>query len=104
MFILLVKLQIKPELVDEFRDAILKNAQLSVQRERECVRFDVLQQQDDPTRWVLYEVYEREQSWIDHRGSAHFLAFKEVGDRAIVEREATKLTGVGFEVKSRSGT
>jgi autoinducer 2-degrading protein len=100
MFIMLVKLQVKPELVGEFRDAILTNAELSVQRDRGCVRFDVLQEQDDPTRWVLYEVYDQEQAWVDHRAAAHFLAFKEVGDRAIVTREATKLTGVRFNVKS----
>jgi quinol monooxygenase YgiN len=100
MFVVIVKMQVKSELVDEFRDAIVKNAELSVQRDWGCVRFDVLQQQDDPTRWVLYEVYEQEQAWVDHRASAHFLAFKEVGDRAIVTREATKLTGVSFNVKS----
>jgi autoinducer 2-degrading protein len=99
MFVLLVKVQVKSELLGEFRAAILKNAELSVQRDPGCVRFDVLQQQDDPTRWYFYEVYEREQAWVDHRAAAHFLAFKEVGDRAIDNREATKLTGVSFNVK-----
>ena len=94
MFIALVKLQVKPELNDEFKTAILKNAELSVQRDPGCVRFDVLQQQDEPTRWVLYEVYDKEQAWVDHRASAHFLAFMEVGNRAILTREATKLTGI----------
>ena len=100
MFIMLVKLQVKPELVGEFRDAIVKNAELSVQRDWGCVRFDVLQQKDDPTRWILYEVYDEEQAWVDHRAAAHFVAFKEVGDRAIVTREATKLTDVSVNVKS----
>jgi len=94
MFIVLVKVQVKPELIDEFKTAILTNADLSVKRDPGCVRFDVLQQQDDPTRWFFYEVYEREQAWVDHRGSAHFLAFKEVGDRAILTRDVTKLTGI----------
>src|SRR3954471_15871248 len=94
MFIVLVKVQVKPELVGEFKTAILKNATLSVERDPGCVRFDVLQQEDDPTRWYFYEVYEQEQAWIDHRSSAHFLAFKDVGDRAIVTREVTKLTGI----------
>jgi len=100
MFIVLVKVQVKAELIDEFKTAILRNASLSVERDPGCVRFDVLQQQDDPARWVLYEVYDQEQAWADHRAAAHFLAFKEVGDRAIVSREATKLTGVSFNVKS----
>jgi (4S)-4-hydroxy-5-phosphonooxypentane-2,3-dione isomerase len=97
MFIVLVRVQVKPALLGEFKTAILTNAELSVQRDPGCVRFDVLQQEDDPTRWCFYEVYEKEQAWIDHRGAAHFLAFKEVGDRAIVTREVTKLTGINVK-------
>jgi autoinducer 2-degrading protein len=97
MFIVLVRVQVKPELLAEFTAAILRNAELSVERDPGCVRFDVLQQPDDATRWFFYEVYEREQAWVDHRASAHFLAFKEVGDRAIVTREVTKLTGINVK-------
>jgi quinol monooxygenase YgiN len=97
MFVMLVKLTIKPELVDEFKAAILKNAALSIERDPGCLRFDVLQQTDDPTRWVLYEVYDKEQAWVDHRNAAHFLAFMEVGNRAIVTREATKLAGINIK-------
>jgi autoinducer 2-degrading protein len=97
MFVMLVKLEIKPELLDEFEAAILRNAALSIERDPGCLRFDVLQQADDPTRWVLYEVYDKEQAWVDHRSAAHFLAFMEVGNRAIVTREATKLTGINIK-------
>jgi (4S)-4-hydroxy-5-phosphonooxypentane-2,3-dione isomerase len=97
MFVMLVKLQVKPELVTEFTAAILKNAALSVERDPGCVRFDVLQQQDDPTRWLLYEVYDEEQAWVEHRKAPHFLTFMEVGNRAIVTREATKLTGINIK-------
>ena len=97
MFIVLVKVQVKPELVAEFTTAILRNAELSVKRDPGCVRFDVLQQEDDPTRWFFYEVYEKEQAWVDHRAAAHFLAFKEVGDRAILSRDVTKLTGINVK-------
>ena len=94
MFIALVKLQIRPELLAEFKAAIVKNAELSVQRDPGCVRFDILQHEDDPTRWILYEVYDKEQAWVDHRAAPHFLAFKEVGDRAILTRDVTKLRGI----------
>ena len=97
MFVMLVQLEIKPALLDEFKAAILKNAALSIERDPGCLRFDVLQQADDPTRWVLYEVYDKEQAWVDHRNAAHFLAFMEVGNRAIVTREATKLTGINIK-------
>jgi len=96
MFVVLVKVQVRPELLDEFKTAILRNASLSVERDPGCLRFDVLQEQDDSTRWNFYEIYEREQEWIDHRSSAHFLAFKDVGDRAILSRDVTKLTGVNM--------
>ena len=94
MFIVLVKVQVKPELIDEFKTAILKNAALSVERDPGCMRFDVLQQQDDPTRWFFYEVYDKEQAWLDHRKAPHFVAFMEVGNRAILTRDATKLMGI----------
>ena len=94
MFILLVQVQVNGAMLDEFKAAILENAARSVERDPGCVRFDVLQRQDDPTRWMFYEVYDKEEAWVQHRSSAHFLKFKEVGDRAIVSRDITKLTGV----------
>jgi quinol monooxygenase YgiN len=97
MFIVLVQVHVREEMLDAFRGAILTNAALSVERDPGCVRFDVLQREDDQTRWFFYEVYENENAWVQHRNSAHFLAFKEVGDRAILTREVTKLTGVNVE-------
>jgi quinol monooxygenase YgiN len=97
MFIVLVKVQVKPELLGEFTPAILNNAARSVERDPGCRRFDVLQQEDDPTKWVFYEVYDNEQAWVLHRSSAHFLAFKEVGDRALVSRDVTRLTGINMK-------
>jgi autoinducer 2-degrading protein len=94
MFIVLVRVHVRPEFIDEFRTAILENAARSVERDPGCVRFDVLQQEDDPTQWVFYEVYDHEQAWIQHRSAAHFLAFKEVGDRTILTRDVTKLKGI----------
>ena len=93
MLIVHVQVHVKPEAVAMFKSASIANARESV-KESGIARFDVLQQQDDPTRWVLYEVYDNEQAWLDHRRAEHFLAFMEVGNRAIVTREATKLTGV----------
>ncbi len=94
MFIVLVQVQVKQELLGEFKPAILTNAARSVERDPGCVRFDVLQREDDPARWVFYEVYDNENAWVQHRNSAHFLEFKTVGDRAIVSRDVTKLTGI----------
>ncbi len=51
-------------------------------RDPGCVRFDVSQQQDDPTRWVLYEVYDSPDAHAAHRRSPHFLAYDAVAARA----------------------
>ena len=56
MLIVQVHVRVKPESVDAFRAATLENAPQSV-REGGIARFDVLQQADDPTRFVLIEVY-----------------------------------------------
>ena len=94
MFIVLVQVQVRQELLDEFTPAILNNAARSVERDPGCYRFDVLQREDDPTKWAFYEVYENEDAWMKHRRSAHFLQFMEVGARALVSRDVTKLTGI----------
>jgi hypothetical protein len=56
MFIVHVFVHVKPELVEAFKEATIENARSSVQ-EPGIARFDVVQQQDDPTRFVLVEVY-----------------------------------------------
>jgi len=56
MFIVHVYVQVKPDCVEAFRQATLENARNSVQ-EPGIARFDVIQQMDDPTRFVLVEVY-----------------------------------------------
>ena len=56
MFIVHVHVHVKPESVEAFKAASLENACNSVQ-EPGIARFDVIQQRDDPTRFVLVEVY-----------------------------------------------
>jgi quinol monooxygenase YgiN len=55
MLIVHVHIQVKPDQVDAFQAACVENARNSV-REPGIARFDVLQQQDDPTRFVLVEI------------------------------------------------
>jgi autoinducer 2-degrading protein len=91
MFILLVQVEVRPELLDEWRRAIAENARLSVEREPDCHRFEVSAVAGTGNRFVFYEVYTSEAAWLAHRETAHFLAYKQVGDRALLSREITKL-------------
>jgi autoinducer 2-degrading protein len=58
MFIVHVFVHVKPEYVADFKTATIANAQGSIQ-EPGIARFDFLEQQDDPNRFVLVEVYRR---------------------------------------------
>jgi autoinducer 2-degrading protein len=74
MLILIVQIHIKPDVVEAFRSATLENARNSLQ-EPGIVRFDVLQQTDDPTRFVLYEVYRDQAATAAHKEQPHYHAW-----------------------------
>ena len=74
MFILIVNLHVKPEHIDAFREATMENARNSL-KEEGILRFDFLQQTDDPTRFALYEVYRDAEAPAKHRETAHFNAW-----------------------------
>lgn len=76
MKIVLVHVHVKPECIESFKEASLENAQNSVQ-EPGIARFDVIQQMDDPTRFVLVEVYRDEEAPAKHKETAHYLAWRD---------------------------
>ena len=71
MLIVIVNVHVKPEKVEAFRQATIENARNSVQ-EPGIAQFDVLQQSDDPTRFVLYEAYRSSDAPAKHRETAHY--------------------------------
>lgn len=91
--IVLVQVTIRPELQEEFEAALLHNARESVRRDPGCLRFDVSRDKDQPTRWVLYEVYDSPEAHATHRQSAHFLAYDAVAARAVVDKTVSKCAG-----------
>ena len=74
MHIVLVSVRVKPEHVEAFRQACIENARNSVQ-EPGIARFDVLQQGDDPTHFLLHEVYRNLDAPAKHRETAHYNAW-----------------------------
>ena len=91
--VVLVQVSIRPEMREEFEAALLHNARESVRRDPGCLRFDVSQDKEHPTRWVLYEVYENPEAHAVHRQSPHFLAYDAVAARAVVEKTVAKCAG-----------
>jgi len=84
MHIVHVHVHIKPECVDDFRQATLVNARHSLQ-EPGIARFDFVQQSDDPTRFVLVEAYLSEQNQVQHRETAHYKTWRDAVEAMMAE-------------------
>jgi autoinducer 2-degrading protein len=94
MLIVHVFVHVKPEFVDAFREATKINASNSV-REAGVARFDVIQQEDDPTRFVLVEVYRDVEATVKHKETAHYLTWQETVAPMMVEpRTRARYTNV----------
>jgi autoinducer 2-degrading protein len=90
MFVVAVTVLVKPERVDDFIEAVLVNAR-ATRTEEGNARFDVSQCVDDPTRFLLYEVYRREEDFHAHQRTAHYLHWREtVADWMAQPRQGVK--------------
>lgn len=76
MLIVHVHVRVRPDSVDAFRAATVENARQSV-REPGIARFDVVQQVDDPTRFVLVEVYRTAEAPAAHKDTGHYQAWRD---------------------------
>lgn len=94
MFIAHVFVHVKGDQVEAFKAATIENAQNSVQ-EPGIARFDVIQEQDDPTRFVLVEVYRTAEDPARHKDTAHYLKWRDtVADMMTEPRSAIKYNNV----------
>lgn len=94
MLIVHVHVHVRSEHVDAFRLATLANAQASV-REPGIARFDVVQQADDPTRFVLVEVYRTTDASAAHKATAHYAKWRDVVAPMMASpRSSVKFTNV----------
>lgn len=94
MFIVHVNVHVKPESVEAFRQASIENATNSVQ-EPGIARFDVIQQQDDPTRFMLLEVYRTPNDAVLHKETAHYAKWRDAVASMMAEpRTSVKYTNI----------
>jgi quinol monooxygenase YgiN len=71
-FVLVVNLKIKKDSVEKFMAECLKNGKAARETEPGCRQFDVIADPGDPTRAMLYEVYDDEKAFEAHQQTAHF--------------------------------
>ena len=94
MLIVHVHVRVKPDSVADFRQATLENARSSV-LEPGIARFDVLQQQDDATRFVLIEVYRTTDAAAAHKETAHYAKWRDAVAPMMAEpRHSVKYSAV----------
>jgi len=94
MYVVCVHVHVKPADREAFVAATLRNAQSTI-NEPGNLRFDVLQQVDDPNRFLLYEVYRDEAAMNAHKETAHYAAWRDAVEPWMAEpRQGVKHVGL----------
>ncbi|MDT8300247.1 MAG: putative quinol monooxygenase [Sedimentisphaerales bacterium] len=94
MLVVHVFVHVKSDQVQAFQQASLENARNSIQ-EPGIARFDIIQQQDDLTRFVLVEVYRTTDDPARHKETAHYKKWRDtVADMMAKPRTSIKYTNV----------
>lgn len=94
MLIVHVFARVKPDQIEAFKKATLENARNSVE-EPGVARFDVIQQQDDPTRFILVEVYRTKDDPARHKETPHYQKWRDaVSDMMAEPRTSIKYTNI----------
>ncbi len=89
-----VHVKVKPECIEQFKQVTLANAQESL-KEKGIARFDVVQQQDDPSRFVLVEVYRDTAATTAHKETRHYQMWRDTVASMMAEpRLSVKFTSV----------
>lgn len=84
MLVVHVHVHVKSELVEAFKAATIENARQSV-KEPGIARFDVIQQSDEPARFVLVEVYRTPEAPAQHKATAHYAAWRDAAEPMMAE-------------------
>lgn len=84
MHIVIVHIHVKSGQLAEFIEATMDNASNSI-KEQGVIRFDFLQQSEDPTRFTLVEVYKTPEDQLKHRETAHYLRWKDRATEMMAE-------------------
>ena len=99
MLIVHVHIHVRPESVQAFGEATIENARNSIQ-EPGIARFDVVQQTDDPTRFVLVEAYHDEGATKAHKETPHYAKWRDTVAPMMAEtRASVKFTNLFPENK-----
>jgi autoinducer 2-degrading protein len=94
MLVAQIQVRVKPEFIEAFKQATLANARESL-KEPGIARFDILQQQDDPSRFIFIEVYRNSEATTAHKETKHYATWRDTVAPMMAEpRSNVKFTNV----------
>jgi quinol monooxygenase YgiN len=93
MYSIIVKTELKAGTRKQFLAAMLPNAEASVRDEPGCMVFDVLEMRDEPDTFLLYEIYESQTAFEDHKQTQHYKACRAVV-ADLIERQTAQRSDV----------
>jgi len=94
MVVTAVMVHVRSDHVDDFIEETVRNHQASIE-ETGNMRFDVLQSEEDPARFLLYEAYDSKQAAAAHKDTEHYKRWRErVADWMAEPRRGIKYTGI----------
>ena len=92
MYVVCVTIFVRPAFLQPFIEATFDNAR-NTRREAGNLRFDVLQAEEEPGRFFLYEVYRAKEDFAAHQKTEHYLRWKQaVADWMLQPRQGVKHT------------
>ena len=86
-----VMMEVKKDRIGEFITATAKNHEASL-KEPGCLRFDLLQSSEDPSKFMLFEVFESEEASKAHKQTSHYFAWREAAEHLL----ATPRKGIPY--------
>jgi autoinducer 2-degrading protein len=99
MLVVHIHVQVKPEFIEAFKQATIANARESM-KEPGIARFDIVQQQDDPSRFVFVEAYRTPEANAAHKETKHYLTWRDlVAPMMAAPRNGVKHTNIFPEDK-----
>src|SRR5690348_6217379 len=88
MLVVHINVHVKPECVDAFKAASLANARESI-KEPGIARFDIVQHQDDPTRFIFVEAYRTKEAPAAHKETKHYQTWRDTVASMMAEPRAS---------------
>jgi autoinducer 2-degrading protein len=93
MIVICVHIRVKADIITRFVEETTVNHKESI-REPGNLRFDIVQQTDDPCRFMLYEAYDSDEAAIAHKNTAHYNRWRD----AVSEMMAEPRIGIRYNI------